>query len=262
MNYLREFLKCFNKPEIWVFYSHKRIALKYRDTILGPFWNVINSIFLISVLSLSYFLFLDPDDFKNFIYRLSLSIFLWLFISTTLRDSTTALKNKLEILSEKKIDIKNFVCENIYTNFIIFIHSLPIIIILFFVSDFKFQFNLILTFVGLFLIIINLLLLSYFITILSAMFKDIEKIVENLVYALFFATPIIWSENMVSEKIQNLLIFNPIYHFIVLFRNPLMNNVDGKFYVSFSICLLLILLIFFINLKLFKYLEKRIVLYL
>mgnify|MGYP006237050727 FL=1 len=154
MNYLREFLKCFNKPDLWVFYSHKRIALKYRDTVLGPFWNVINSIFLISVLSLSYFLFLNPDDFKNFIYRLSISIFLWLFISTTLRESTTTLKNKLEILSERKIDIKNFVCENIYTNFIIFIHSLPIVIILFFVSDFKFQFSLILTFVGLFLVII------------------------------------------------------------------------------------------------------------
>ena len=262
MNYLREFLKCFNKPDLWVFYSHKRIALKYRDTILGPFWNVINSIFLISVLSLSYFLFLNPDDFKNFIYRLSLSIFLWLFISTTLRDSTTALKNKLEILSEKKIDIKNFVCENIYTNFIIFIHSLPIAIVLFFVSDFKFQFNLFLTFAGLFLVIINLLLISYFITILSAIYKDVEKIVENLVYAIFFATPIIWSENMVSEKIQNLLIFNPFYHFIVIFRDPLMNNVDGKFYESFSICLLLVLVVFIINLKLFKNLEKRIVLYL
>ncbi|WP_440922430.1 ABC transporter permease [Candidatus Pelagibacter sp.] len=262
MNYLREFLKCFNKPDIWVFYSHKRIALKYRDTILGPFWNVINSIFLISVLSLSYFLFLNPDDFKNFIYRLSISIFFWLFISTTLRESTTTLKNKLEILNERKIDIKNFVCENIYTNFIIFIHSSPIVIILFFVSDFKLQFNLILTFVGLFLVIINLLLISYLITILSAMYKDIEKIVENLVYALFFATPIIWSENMVSEKIQNLLIFNPIYHFIVLFRDPLMNNIDGKYYVSFSICLLLVLIVFIINLKLFKYLEKRIVLYL
>ena len=262
MNFLKEFLSCFKRPDIWVFFSHKRIALKYRDTILGPFWNVINSIFLISVLSLSYFLFMNPDDFKNFIYRLSISIFLWLFISTTLRESTTTLKNKLEILNERKIDIKNFVCENIYTNFIIFVHSLPIVIILFFVSDFKFQFDLIFTFAGLFLVIINLLLMSYFITILSAMYKDIEKIVENLVYAVFFATPIIWSENMVSEKIQNLLIFNPIYHFIVLFRNPLMNNVDGKFYVSFSICLLLILLIFFVNLKLFKYLEKRIVLYL
>ena len=262
MNYLREFLKCFNKPDIWVFYSHKRIALKYRDTILGPFWNVINSIFLISVLSLSYFLFLNPDDFKNFIYRLSVSIFLWLFISTILRESTTTLKTKWEILNERKIDIKNFVCENIYTNFIIFIHSSPIVIILFFVSDFKLQFNLILTFVGLFLVIINLLLISYLITILSAMYKDIEKIVENLVYALFFATPIIWSENMVSEKIQNLLIFNPIYHFIVLFRDPLMNNIVGKYYVSFSICLLLVLIVFIINLKLFKYLEKKIVLYL
>ena len=86
------------------------------------------------------------------------------------------------------------------------------------------------------------------------MFKDVEKIVENLVYALFFATPIIWSENMVSEKIQNLLIFNPIYHFIVLFRDPLMNNDDGNFYESFSICLLLALIVFIINLKLFKYL--------
>ena len=191
-----------------------------------------------------------------------MSIFLWLFISTILRESTTTLKTKWEILNEKKIDIKNFICENIYTNFIIFIHSLPIIMVLFFVSDFKFQFNLILTFVGLFLIITNLLLISYLITLLSAMYKDIEKIVENLVYAIFFATPIIWSENMVSEKIQNLLIFNPFYHFIVLFRDPLMNNVDTKFYESFSICLLLMLLVFFINLKLFKYLEKKIVLYL
>ena len=262
MNYLREFLKCFYKPDLWVFYSHKRIALKYRDTVLGPFWNVINSIFLISVLSLSYFLFLSPDDFKNFIYRLSISIFLWLFISTILRESTTTLKQKLEILSEKKIDIKNFVCENIYTNFIIFVHSLPIVIILFFVSDFKFQFNLFLTFAGLFLVIINLLLIGYFITILSAMFKDIEKIVENLVYALFFATPIIWSENMVSEKIQKILIFNPFYHFVVLFRNPLMNNIDEKFYQSFFICLLLMIVVFFISLKIFKYFGKKIVLYL
>ena len=262
MNFLKEFVRCLTNPDIWVFYSHKRIALKYKDTLLGPFWNVINSIFLISVLSLSYFLFLNPDDFKNFIYRLSVSIFLWLFISTILRESTTTLKTKWEILNEKKIDIKNFICENIYTNFIIFIHSLPIIMVLFFVSDFKFQFNLILTFVGLFLIITNLLLISYLITLLSAMYKDIEKIVENLVYAIFFATPIIWSENMVSEKIQNLLIFNPFYHFIVLFRDPLMNNVDTKFYESFSICLLLMLLVFFINLKLFKYLEKKIVLYL
>ena len=138
MNYLREFLKCFNKPDIWVFYSHKRIALKYRDTILGPFWNVINSIFLISVLSLSYFLFLNPDNFNSFVYRLSISVFFWLFISATLNNFTSLLENKKDLLNEKKVDVKNFVCENIYTNFIIFLHSIPIILILLFISDFKF----------------------------------------------------------------------------------------------------------------------------
>ena len=112
------------------------------------------------------------------------------------------------------------------------------------------------------MVIINLLLISYLVSILSVIYKDVKKIVENLVYAFFFATPIIWSENMVSEKIQKILIFNPFYHFVVLFRNPLMNNIDEKFYQSFFICLLLIIVVFFISLKIFKYFESKIVLYL
>ena len=114
---------------------------------------------------------------------------------------------------------------------------------------------------GLLLVVINLILLGYLVTILSALYKDVQKIVENLVYALFFATPIIWSESMVSEKIQKLLTFNPFYHFIVLFRDPLMNNVNEKFYESFVICLLLMIVIFLINIRLYNQLEKRIILY-
>ena len=262
MNFLKEFFKCFSYPDIWVFYSHKNIILKYRDTILGPFWNVINSIFLISVLSLSYFLFLNPDNFKSFVYRLSISVFLWLFISNCLNGFTSLLDNKKDLLNEKKIDLKNFVCENIYTNFIIFLHSFPIILILLFISDFKFLLSLLFAILGLLIVLINLILIGYLITIMSALYKDVKKIVENLVYAFFFATPIIWSENMVSAQIQKILIFNPFYHFIVLFRNPLMNDIDEKFYQSFLISLLIILVIFFINLKINKNLENKTVLYL
>ena len=262
VNFLKEFFKCFTYSDIWVFYSHKNIILKYKDTILGPFWNVINSIFLISVLSLSYFLFLNPDNFNIFIYRLSISVFLWLFISSCLNGFTSLLEDKKNLLNEKKIDIKNFVCENIYTNFIIFLHSFPIIFVLLFVSNFKFQLSLFFALLGLLIVLINLIMIGYLITIMSAIYKDVKKIVENLVYAFFFATPIIWSENMVSAKIQKILIFNPFYHFLVLFRNPLMNDFDEKFYQSFFICLLIMLIIFFINLKINKHLENKTILYL
>ena len=262
MNFLKEFFNCFYFPDIWVFSSHKRIILKYKDTLLGPFWNVVNSIFLISVLSLSYFLFLSPNNFESFVYRLSICVFFWIFISSFLNESTIILENKIELLNEKKIDVKNFVFENIYTNLIIFLHSFPVILILFFISDYKFQLSIMFSFLGLFLVLINLILIGYLITILSAIYKDVKKIVENLVYAFFFATPIIWSENMVTAKIQKILIFNPFYHFIVLFRNPLMNNIDEKFYESFFICLIMMIIIFIINLKIYKYLEKKIILYL
>ncbi len=262
MNFLKDFFKCLINPDIWVFNSHKKIILKYKDTVIGPFWNVVNSIFLITILSFSFFIFLNPENFKDFVYRLSISVFFWIFISTFLNESTAILENKRTILNEKRIDIKNFVCENIYTNFIIFLHSFPVILILFFISDFKLQFNIILTFLGLFLVLSNLILIGYLITILSVIYKDIKKIVENLVYAIFFATPIIWSENMVEEKIQELLVFNPFYHFIVLFRNPLMNNIDEKFYQSLLICSLLMIIVFFLNLRIYKNFEKKIILYL
>ena len=262
MNFLKDFFKCLINPDIWVFNSHKKIILKYKDTVIGPFWNVVNSIFLISILSFSFFIFLNPENFKDFVYRLSISVFFWIFISTFLNESTAILENKRTILNEKRIDIKNFVCENIYTNFIIFLHSFPVILIFFFISDFKLQFNIILTFLGLFLVLSNLILIGYLITILSVIYKDIKKIVENLVYAIFFATPIIWSENMVEEKIQELLVFNPFYHFIVLFRNPLMNNIDEKFYQSLLICSLLMIIVFFLNLRIYKNFEKKIILYL
>ena len=262
MNFLKDFFQCLINPDIWVFNSHKKIILKYKDTFLGPFWNVVNSIFLITILSFSFFIFLNPENFKDFIYRLSISVFFWIFISTFLNESTAILENKRTILNEKRIDIKNFVCENIYTNFIIFLHSFPVILILFFISDFKLQFNIILTFLGLFLVLSNLILIGYLVTILSVIYKDIKKIVENLVYAIFFATPIIWSENMVDEKIQELLVFNPFYHFIVLFRNPLMNNINEKFYQSLLICSLLMIIVFFLNLRIYKNFEKKIILYL
>ncbi len=262
MNFLKDFFKCLINPDIWVFNSHKKIILKYKDTVIGPFWNVVNSIFLITILSFSFFIFLNPENFKDFVYRLSISVFFWIFISTFLNESTAILENKRTILNEKRIDIKNFVCENIYTNFIIFLHSFPVILILFFISDFKLQFNIILTFLGLFLVLSNLILIGYLITILSVIYKDIKKIVENLVYAIFFATPIIWSENMVEEKIQELLVFNPFYHFIVLFRNPLMNNINEKFYQSLLICSLLMIIVFFLNLRIYKNFEKKIILYL
>ena len=70
---------------------------------------------------------------------------------------------------------------------------------------------------------------------------------------------ILWEAT--TAKIQKILIFNPFYHFIVLFRDPLMNNFE-KFYQSFFISVLMIIIVFLINLKINKHLEKKTILYL
>ena len=98
--------------------------------------------------------------------------------------------------------------------------------------------------------------------ILSPIFKDIKKIIENLLIIFFFSTPIIWNEEIMRPHLKLILNFNPFYHLINVFRNPLLNKINEQYFFHLVISLLItfttIILSYYIN----KKYEKIVKLYL
>ena len=98
--------------------------------------------------------------------------------------------------------------------------------------------------------------------VLSVIFKDVKKIVENLLLILFFSTPIIWSEELMNEKLKFVLNFNPCYHLINIFKNPLLNKIDQQYFYSLLASFIISILTMTICYYIHKKYEKTVKLYL
>lgn len=239
----------------YLFYSVKVIMKKkFRGSVIGPIWNIIGAFILITVLSLVYgkYFFAKSGDFLSY---LSISLFIWLFISNSLNGMVGIFYEKKNILLESSYNHKIFIFENIMNNFYIFLYTLPVIILMFVLNEVKFSINFILSIFAIFIIIINLILAGNFLSIMSPIYRDVPKIVENILVIGFFATPIIWYESILSGKSKMLLYLNPFYYFFKILRDPLFSIIDKQYFFY----VLVVIFITIINFLFSFYIEKKFV---
>ena len=262
MVFITEFKNCLLDYKYWSYFSLINTKIKYRDSVIGPFWNIISQTILILAIAFGYSSFFNNKNLIDFIYYIALGLFTWTFVINCLNDSSSILDNKKNIILEQNIDIKFFIFELIFSNFIIYLHSFVVIFFLFLISSIKINIYFLLSFLGLVVILINIIFLSYSIMILSVIFKDIKKILENLLLILFFSTPIIWSEELMSEKLKFILNFNPSYHFLNLFKKPLLNKIDQQYFYSLLASFIISILTITISYYIQKKYEKTVKLYL
>lgn len=262
MSFFAEFKDCLLDYKYWSYFSFINTKIKYRDSVIGPFWNTISQTILILAIAFGYSSFFNNKNLIDFIYYIALGLFTWTLAINCLNDSSSILENKKNIILEQNINTKFFIFELVLSNVIIYLHSFIIIFILFLISSIKINIYFLLSFLGLFIILINIIFLSYSIMILSVIFKDVKKIIENVLLILFFSTPIIWSEEFMNEKLKFILNFNPSYHLLNIFKNPLLNKIDQQYFysllASFFISILSITIAYYIH----KKYEKTVKLYL
>ena len=161
---------------------------------------------------------------------LAAGLILWSFISSTLIESTEVFTNAQAIIRQLPLPLFTHVVRLVARSFYIFLHnSIIIICVLLF---FKQNIGVVtfLSFLGLALLILNLLWLSLLLGIFCARFRDLTQIVSSVLQIFFYLTPIIWLPSLLPEKTSLMLLeTNPFYHLIEIVRAPLLNQ-----YPSFS----------------------------
>jgi len=206
----------------WGALGWQDIVQKYRGSMLGPFWLTITTGIFIAGLGPLYARLFSLDMSKYLPY-MALGVTTWGFITGTINDCCNAFLSASHVMKQMKVPRLAIIFQVIWRSIIVFIHNLPIYIVIFLWFKIPLTWGTILVIPGFTIVCLNLIWIGIVVSILCARFRDITPIIGSVLQIGFFVTPVMWSYKLqsVSPWIVNI---NPFAAMIELIRAPLLGE--------------------------------------
>lgn len=190
---------------------------RYRNTVAGFLWVVLNPIIMYSVQSFVFRKFLNIQV-PNYSLFLLCGLLPWIFVVMSIDMITPVLDSSRELL--KSFNISPFVLATaqILDNFSNFLFAFFIVLIpTWGFSDLSFQGAFFLP-IALVFLVFGVVGMCFLLSVMQIFFKDVRFVMSFLVNILFFLTPIFYPIEYVPMKYRFLVDFNPIFAMIEPFR--------------------------------------------
>lgn len=206
----------------WFYLGVLDILLKYRRSIIGPWWASITSAVLIVTLSFLWSKIFNLS-IQHYVPYFTIGYIIWLFFSSMVLESCTILIENSSIIKQTNIPIPSYIIRNLSKNSILLLHnSVVLIIVCFLYLDIELK-NVILSIGGLLALLLITFNISIIVAIISSRYNDFSQLIINLIQVTFFLTPIIWEPSFLKDKIW-VTDLNPLFHWIEIIRGPLLQN--------------------------------------
>ncbi len=205
----------------WFLMGNQDIALRYRRSILGPFWISLTMLMLVLGIGILYSqIFKVP--FKEYVIFISAGLLAWNYMSSLIIESASVVVENEGHFKSLPIPAPIFAAKMAYRNFIIFLHNALVVLILLLVLK-SLTITAPLALIGVALYAVLGFNLGLILGPLSARFRDIPQLVASLLQLAFFVTPIVWAPKQLGHG-HPAITFNPLYHLMQLVREPLLGR--------------------------------------
>jgi ABC-2 type transport system permease protein/lipopolysaccharide transport system permease protein len=208
------------KSWMWATLAVQDIKLRYRGSVLGPFWLTISTVIMVSSMGVIYST-LFHTEMKTYLPYLAIGLILWGFVSSTISEGCTTFLSAEGIIQTVPMPFSVHAYRTVFRNLIVLTHNLVIIPLGLLIFQIPIDWRIVEILPALVLYAINGVWISILFGMLSARFRDIPPIVVNFTQILFFVTPIIYPVSSLG-KWTAIAIFNPAFAAIDVVRAPLM----------------------------------------
>ena len=248
------FKKIYNYRELLKTNVKKEIRGRYKNSILGVIWSFLNPLLQLVVYSIVFGALFNGGE--NYYIYICVALIPWTYFTTTITQSAFTIIGNADIIKKVYFPREILPISIVTSGLVNFLISCIIIFIFLIFTGIGFSKYII--FFPLYVLIEYILILG-FVFILSSVtvyLRDLEHIIGVIIQALFYATPIVYSMNMIPKAFAWVFQINPMAYVIQGFRDTLyyqtMPDLHGLFVISiFSLILLVI------GYKIFDKLQKN-----
>lgn len=238
----------------------RELKSRYRGSFFGYLWSFFNPLLLLAIYSFVFSFIFKPrvEGISPYALFLFIGLLPWNWVSSSLNESAISFQENAGILKKIFFPLEIIPIVKVLAQGLHFLFAFPIIILaLFFTNHLKI--SLIFFPVSFLIQLFFLLFLSILIGMLGVFFKDLKDLLSNILHFLFFATPIIYSIEMIPDSIlKKIILLNPLTHLMRFWQYPLFyGKLPG--YKSFLYILAVILIFAILYLIIFKRYKEEIV---
>lgn len=230
--------------------SRRDLAHRYKGTVGGILWVVIQPLFMLAIYTVVFGMIFKPRwHGLDSVWDYALVIFLgkipYIFMLETIGRSSGLISSHLSYVKKLAFPLQLLPWMSHLTAAIVAGISLLVWLVFFIAIHHSFPAQILLVPIVYFPMFIFLLGISYMLSSLGAYFKDVGNIVQPILFAMMFMSPVFYPLDMVPEKIRLLMLFNPLVYPIEKSRGLLLfsEGVDpASYFVQMAAAVLVLLL--------------------
>jgi len=204
----------------------RELAARYRGTVFGYFWSLLNPLLLLAVYTVVFTVVIPARVESRVPYPLFLfaGLLPWVFFTGALLDAATVLPDNGPLLKKVTIEPEVFPAVTVLSHAVHHLLALPVLVagaaIASLVAGAPFPWTLLLLPLALFLWLATVGGLALAVAALAVHFRDLKDLLHNLFTLWFFLTPIIYTPQAVPAGwLRRLVLANPVTPLVTAYRS-------------------------------------------
>ena len=199
------------------------IKIKYRRSVLGVLWTLLNPLLMMVVLSVVYSN-LFKFDIENFpLYLLSGQV-MFNFYSDATTSSMNAILGSASLIKKIYVPKYLFVLSRVCSSVINFLAAFLAMILVMLALRVELHYTVFLSFVPVVLLVIFSLGIGLILSAITVKFRDVMHLNSVFVTVIMYLTPVIYPMSILPDWLKIIVKANPLTNYLTMFRDVMLNN--------------------------------------
>ncbi|HSD83447.1 MAG TPA: ABC transporter permease [Anaerolineae bacterium] len=233
------------------------LKVRYKNSVLGIAWSLLNPILMMLVFTVVYTVMLGENNQRTYAAFILCGLLPWNFFSGSVMGGVSSVINNGHLI--KKVYFPRAVLPTsiMLSNLVNFLVALPVYFLLAWLLGVRFTPYVLFLPVVLLVEMIFIQGISLLLSAVNVFYRDVQQIMEVVILAWFFLTPVIWDVSKLPEwrtvlgvdvPVQRLTyILNPMASIVAAYRDLLFHGrpIGWDFFLRTTLTALIVLLIGF-----------------
>ncbi len=238
----------------------KDFKLKYRRSVLGILWSVLNPLLMMVVLSAVFSMFLRFQEIENFPLYLILGTVLFSLMQNSTTAAMYSILDAAPLIKKVRVEKMIFPIEKAAFELVNFAISLVAVVLVMIYFQVMPTVHLILLPLLLFYVVLFSAGIGLLLSALAVFFRDVCHLWGVVITAWTYGTPIFYPVTLLDPFMQQIMQFNPMYHYVTYFRDIAMWNINPGIKENL-VCFAMAGITFLVGYLVFRKSESKFILY-